>query len=254
MFEQTLLKPKDSRRRGEAFLASLTAQILIGGVFIVVPLLYTQVLPAFELDPLPLPRPNVASPPPTPEPVQRAPTRRAPVEVIRPFVPIVTRVPRQVPNNLPESQEFAEPVPSIHVGGEPFEYSNSEIGGVPGGLPGIGDSLAPPPAPVADPEPFAEAPAGPVVVSSSLQAARLVRRVDPVYPAIARPMRLSGNVRLTARIAKDGTIQGLEPLAGNPILVRAAMEAVRQWVYQPTILNGEPVEVVTEIDVNFVLR
>ncbi len=93
-----------------------------------------------------------------------------------------------------------------------------------------------------------------MTVSSSLQAARLIRRVDPVYPAIARPIRLSGTVRLTARIAKDGTVQGLEALEGNPILVRAAMDAVRQWVYQPTILNGQPMEVITEIDVNFVLR
>jgi protein TonB len=60
-------------------------------------------------------------------------------------------------------------------------------------------------------------------------------------------------VRFTAIIGKDGTIQNLQMLSGHPLLVQSAYDAVKQWVYQPTLLNGEPVEVVTQIDVNFTL-
>ena len=60
-------------------------------------------------------------------------------------------------------------------------------------------------------------------------------------------------VKLNAIIAKDGTIQSLEVISGEPVLVQSALDAVRQWVYQPTLLNGQPVEVQTEIDVNYTL-
>ena len=65
--------------------------------------------------------------------------------------------------------------------------------------------------------------------------------------------RISGVVHLNAVIAKDGTIQDLKVISGHPLLVPSALEAVKQWVYQPTLLNGEPVEVQTQIDVNFTL-
>jgi len=60
-------------------------------------------------------------------------------------------------------------------------------------------------------------------------------------------------VQLTATIGKDGTVRNLEVIQGHPLLIPAALDAVRQWVYQPTLLNGQPVEVQTDIDVNFTL-
>jgi protein TonB len=75
----------------------------------------------------------------------------------------------------------------------------------------------------------------------------------PDYPPLARMARIQGTVRLEAVISTDGRIQNLRVLAGHPLLVNAALEAVARWRYQPTLLNGEPVEVVTEIDVNFTL-
>ena len=78
-----------------------------------------------------------------------------------------------------------------------------------------------------------------------MQQAKLIRQPKPVYPPLAKQARISGVVHLTAVIAKDGTIQDLKVISGHPLLVQAAMEAVKQWVYQPTLLNGEPVEVVT---------
>src|SRR5256884_632253 len=87
-----------------------------------------------------------------------------------------------------------------------------------------------------------------------VQAARIVNRVQPVYPPLARQTRISGTVRLHAIISRDGTIQQLEVISGHPLLQQAALDAVRQWRYQPTLLNGEPVEVDTTIDVIFSLN
>lgn len=90
-------------------------------------------------------------------------------------------------------------------------------------------------------------------ISEGVMAGALIRRVEPVYPLIARNIRLSGTVRLRAIIATDGSVQNLEVLSGSPILARAAEDAVRQWRYRPTLLSGVPVEVETYITVNFEL-
>jgi protein TonB len=90
-------------------------------------------------------------------------------------------------------------------------------------------------------------------VGGIVSAARLIYQPKPEYPELARMARTEGAVELEAVIAKDGTIEMLKVLRGHPLLIKAALEAVRQWRYQPTLLNGEPVEVVTEITVNFKL-
>ena len=84
-------------------------------------------------------------------------------------------------------------------------------------------------------------------------AAKIVRKVIPAYPPLARQARVSGTVQLLGVIGKDGTVQQLQVISGHPLLVSAAVEAVKQWLYRPTLLNGEPVEVVAPIDVNFTL-
>jgi protein TonB len=81
----------------------------------------------------------------------------------------------------------------------------------------------------------------------------LIYQPKPVYPPLARAARISGTVRLTAVIARDGTIQHLQLISGPPLLTAAALEAVAKWRYKPTLLSGEPVEVITEILVNFTL-
>ncbi len=93
----------------------------------------------------------------------------------------------------------------------------------------------------------------PIKVGGNLQAANLVKRVTPVYPPLAKSSHIQGTVRFTALIAKDGTVQNLQLISGHPVLVPAAAEAVKRWVYRPTLLNGEPTEVITQIDVNFTL-
>jgi len=83
--------------------------------------------------------------------------------------------------------------------------------------------------------------------------AKLVHKVIPEYPPLARAARISGVVRLIGTIAQDGTIRNLEIISGHPMLARAAMEAVQQWIYKPTLLNGKPVEVIAPIEVSFTL-
>jgi protein TonB len=81
----------------------------------------------------------------------------------------------------------------------------------------------------------------------------LILRVQPDYPTIARQARVQGQVVLRAMISREGTIENLQVLSGHSMLVRAAVNAVQQWRYRPYVLNGEPIEVETEVKVNFVL-
>ena len=83
--------------------------------------------------------------------------------------------------------------------------------------------------------------------------AKLLRKVIPEYPALARAAMISGIVRLIGTIGEDGTIRNLQLVSGHPLLARAAMEAVGQWIYKPTLLNGKPVEVIAPIEVTFSL-
>jgi len=81
----------------------------------------------------------------------------------------------------------------------------------------------------------------------------LIQRVQPLYPPLARQARIQGQVILRAVIRRDGMIENLQVLSGHPMLVQAAIDAVKQWRYRPYSLNGEPVEVETQVTLNFVL-
>ena len=118
-------------------------------------------------------------------------------------------------------------------------------GGVLGGI--IGS--VPAPAPAGPP-----VPSDAVKVPGSIQSGQIVQQPRPVYPALAKQARIQGTVKLSAWIAKDGTVARLEVLSGHPLLVPAALDAVRQWVYQPYQVDGKPVDVLTDIDVNFTLN
>lgn len=83
--------------------------------------------------------------------------------------------------------------------------------------------------------------------------AKLVRKVIPEYPPMAKAARISGVVHLIGTIGKDGAMRNLQLVSGHPMLARAALEAVQQWIYKPTLLNGNPVEVIAPIEVSFTL-
>jgi TonB family protein len=90
-------------------------------------------------------------------------------------------------------------------------------------------------------------------VGSGTQAANLVTKVDPIYPPLALQARIQGAVRFSVTIGKDGRPANIQLVSGHPLLVKAAKEALQQWIYKPTLLNGEPAEVLTQAEVYFTL-
>jgi protein TonB len=154
-------------------------------------------------------------------------------------------------NMEPEPPSEAPPIVAVCL--------SCVVGGIPGVPPGgLGriDVAFVPPAPPPLPAPKEQAkPAATkqVRVGGDVRPPSLIKQLKPVYPPLAKAARVQGTVRFTAVIARDGSIQQLRLIDGPPLLIQAATNAVRQWSYSPTLLNGEPVEVITEIEVRFTL-
>lgn len=188
----------------------------------------------------------VAPPPPPPPP---PPPAAAPVHVVKQIQSDLVNGQLRTPTKIPEKVQMIkedEAPPQMASGGV--------VGGVPGGIPGgqmggvIGGIISS--TPVAVPK---VATPQRVRVSQGVTQGLLIRKVQPAYPPLARQARIQGNVVLAAEISKDGTIQNLHLISGHPMLAPAAIEAVKQWRYKPYILNGEPVEVETQVTVIFSL-
>jgi protein TonB len=179
----------------------------------------------------------VAPPPPAPPP----PPQQAVVKQVQPKTFAVNRM--VAPTMIPKQVEIArdEAPPSMVA---------SDTAGVPGGtgdvLGGIGTGVAPPPPPPA-------ATPDRIKVGGEVQSASLVKQITPDYPGIAKTARVSGTVTLRAIISKDGSIEKLEYVSGPPLLMASAIRAVKEWKYRPTMLNGQPVEVDTTVQVVFSL-
>jgi protein TonB len=150
------------------------------------------------------------------------------------------------PSRIPTKISDAGPEPM------PFMPQSAGIGTYKDPLAGVFET--PKEAPIQAAPATAATPKTPIRVSVGVQAAKLIRQVKPTYPQMARIARMSGTVRLQAIIATDGRIRNLQLIGGPPLLVAAALDAVKQWQYEPTLLNGEPVEVITSIEVNFTLN
>jgi periplasmic protein TonB len=152
--------------------------------------------------------------------------------------PIMT--PSRIPRTISTGEEATPPtIDSSLVGGAGTGPGTAVFSSIGTGA----NALAPPPAPPA---------LRPLRVSRVMEG-NLIHRVQPEYPALAKMARVQGAVVLHAVISKQGTIEGLEVISGPPALVGAAVDAVRQWRYRPYYLNDEPVEVDTQVTVNFVL-
>src|SRR5205814_1159233 len=183
-------------------------------------------------------------PPPPPPPPPQAP-KVQPKPVVRQFIANQLIAPKVIPKTVNKVEESAPP-PDAGIGvvggvGDAGGVAGGVIGGVIGGV-----GPAPPPPPP-------KKPSGPVRVGGQVAEANLIRKVQPVYPPLAKSARVQGTVEFTATISKDGNIENLVLVRGHPLLVNAAKEAVLQWKYRPTLLNGQPVEVITDIIVNFTL-
>lgn len=248
MFEQTFVDGGKTRKPWTVLL-SFIAQILVIVVAILIPMIYFDALPKSQLSSF-----LVAPPPPPPPPPPPAATPPKVIKIIpRQFDAGRLMAPKVVPKEVAMIKEEELPPPSSGgvVGGVPGGVPGGTAGGVIGGIIGGVPTAAPPPPPP-PPAPKAVTPSR-IRVGGNVQQAKLIRQPKPIYPPLAKQARISGVVRLNAIIGKDGTIQNLTVASGHPLLIQAALEAVKQWVYQPTLLNGEAVEVVTQIDVNFTL-
>src|SRR5580704_7071911 len=243
MFEDSLIESgnKLKTKRGRTSFVAFIIEGIILGVMILVPLIFTEALPRTQLMTF-----LVAPPPPPPPP----PPPAAAVHVVKVVQTDIVngelRTPTKIPKKVQMIKEDEAPPPSM--------ASTGVVGGVPGGVPGgsmggvIGSVLSS--TPVAVPK---IATPQRVRVSSGVFAGLLIKKVQPNYPPLAKQARIQGTVVLQAQISKTGDIQNLQLISGHPMLAPAAIEAVKQWKYKPYLLNGEPVEVETQVQVNFTL-
>ena len=242
MFEDSLIESggKLRTKRGITTTLSFMLQACLVGVLVLIPLLFTEALPKGQLMTF-----LVAPPPPPPPP----PPAAAPVHVVKQVQTDIQNGQLRTPTKIPQKVQMIkedEAPPEMAAGGV--------VGGVPGGVPGgqmggvIGGIISSTPVAV----PKVATPTR-VRVSQGVTQGLLIRKVQPNYPPLARQARIQGQVLLAAEISKDGSIENLHLISGHPMLAPAAIEAVKQWKYKPYILNGEPVEVETQITVNFTL-
>jgi protein TonB len=245
MFEEMVVSTTQKKtNKPWTMVLSMVFQIAFLGILILIPLIYTEALPRTLMSSILLAPPPPPPPPPPPAVVQ--------VVKIKPVAHLMEAgklvAPKVIPKDVKIIKEEEQP-PDIGIGGVaggvPGGVSGGSMGGVIGGVIGGAGTAAPPPPP--------KATVTRTRVGGAVQAAKLVNRVQPVYPPLARQTRISGTVKLHAIIGKSGAVEQLQVVSGHPLLVQSALDAVKQWRYQPTLLNGEPVEVDTEIDVIFSL-
>ncbi|HWY21436.1 MAG TPA: energy transducer TonB [Candidatus Acidoferrum sp.] len=238
MFDNTLNSSWDERSRfGLTTLTSFGLQVLAVGVLLIVPLLRPAGLPLFRSlsTPVSLGRPLGEAPSVAPHAGAHTATLNNSVMILRPS----PRLPFAKPTGTEDGP------PQVGPSGP---YTPGALGpGIPDGVRG---ALGTDPRPIM---PAVPRPAPLPVRVSHMSEGDLVRKVLPTYPSLARSARIQGQVLLQAVISKQGAIENLRVLAGHPMLVPAAIEAVRQWRYRPYVLNNEAVEVETQITVNFSL-
>lgn len=242
MFDQTFVNAHVQRRPWTLAL-SVTVQTALVATLLIVPILHVTPLDVQTKLPVWVPLHQV-EPPVKPE--VRASSSHTPLHPVFPLDRLIapTRVLPLV-GQLPDAPEIG-----LTIG--PALASSGPV------LPGMGLSQVAPPAQAVKPEaaPIVKttAPAAPMRVSVGVQSAKLMFGPKPPYPVLAKTTGTQGTVKIQALIGRDGVIRNLQLVSGPPLLVKAAMDAVAQWRYQPTLLNGEAVEVITEIDVNFTLN
>lgn len=240
MFEDSLIDARIKTRRGATTAVSFVLQAILVGIVVLIPLLFTEALPAKQLVT------TLVAPPPPPPPPPPAAHASAVREVEK--APVKSEI--TMPVRIPQKIAMIKEAPAASAAAPPSTVAGV-VGGVPGGVPGgtvggvvggvlnsIGSAL---PAPKR------------VKVSSGVTEGLLIRKVMPEYPAQAKAARMQGTVVLAAVIGKDGAVKDLHVVSGPPLLAQSAMTAVKQWRYKPYFLNGQATEVDTTINVNFKL-
>lgn len=227
-------------RRSWTTLTSFALQAVLLGLLLIIPLIRTVGLPEGRILPTPV---SWGTPPPA------SPVRHRVVTVVQSnLADNVLIAPRVIPSQI---ANIIETTPPPQVAYDDTGVIGSSGSGSRNGVwKSLADSLSnrevlPPPPPAPTVRQFR---------TSHMLEGNLIRRVNPIYPSLARTARVQGQVLLSAVIGKDGAIENLRVLSGHPMLVAAAVEAVRQWRYRPYILNGDAIEVETQITVNFNLQ
>jgi periplasmic protein TonB len=248
MLEDSLFESKGRKkaRNPVTVFVSATAHVVTVGILVLIPLLQTQALTIPPVDTsMFLPR------------IERP--QEIPVFSSRPKVQNHVSSESSAftaPLSIPQKIALVDEPPVANV---PFLMPGGERGGITTLLSGLSD--APPmEAPTAAPQPLTPPPPPPSVevrrvrISDGGQPANLIYQVKPIYPILARTTRTQGVVVLEAVIGRDGSISSLHVVSGHQLLTQAAIDAVKQWKYRPTLLNGDPVEVITTITVTFSLQ
>jgi protein TonB len=214
---------------------SIAIHALVLLFVVVVPLLTSQDLPeptsvvkAFFVEPAAAPPP----PPPPPPPAPRQQNQPKPVST-----PVPTENKFQAPVETPEQVKPDEGIDLGVEGGVPGGVEGGVPGGVVGGVVGGLPDAPPPPQAVR--------------VGGQIKEPKKLKNVNPAYPDIAKQARVQGVVILECTISPQGKVTDVKVLRGIPLLDSAAIEAVKQWVYSPTLLNGVPVPVIMTVTVNF---
>lgn len=230
MFEDSLFASNTQAHPRQALTAivSFAVQTLFVGTAVVLPLLFTHVPPMRTLR-------EIVQVPAAPRIV---PSNSAPISSAARQVNFSNplQVPRNIPTSIDDDVQVAPP-PSLAQIGSPGR-GDARLSAILNGGITIAPTMVRPSSPRQR-------------ISSGVEQGLLIRDVKPIYPALAREAGVQGQVILEAVIGKDGRIENLRALGGNPMLIKAAIDAVQQWRYRPYLLNGEPVEVETQITVNF---
>jgi periplasmic protein TonB len=242
MFDEMVVSSPNPKKTNKPWtvILSMIFQVAFFAVLMLIPLIYTEALPKTMMATL-----LVAPPPPPPPP----PPPIAQIVHVKPQVHLMDAgklvTPKVIPKEIKIIKEDAPDMSSMGMqGGVVGGVAGGQMGGVIGGVIGGVGGAPPPPKPTQTR----------IRQGGNVTAAKLMNKVQPMYPPLARQTRISGTVRLHAIIGKNGSVEQLEVMSGHPLLVQAALDAVKQWKYQPTTLNGEPVEVDTTIDVIFSLN
>ena len=243
MFADSMLETSWAQRsrRNWTTLTSFGVQGLVVGFLLLLPLVRPVGLPFLK----PLPTPVMLAVPAGPPPTAQAHPSPRPADSNMANGKII--MPPSIPRGIRVFEEPEVAAPQIGQTGPYVPERCNPYGGT-GWVPyAVGNSTTPLPMP---PPPTAKS--RPLRVSE-MREGDLVRKVQPIYPPLARSARIQGTVVLVAVISKEGAVENLRVVEGHPMLVAAAIDAVRQWRYRPYILNREPIEVETQITVKFSL-
>lgn len=246
MFEASLVNDKARTARPYTVSMSLVLQVTAAAAAVAYPLWHIEPLPAVKLRAMSPFRRAVELVDVQPQPRTKTPTYHKPLLEI-PVLHARTEPREAVAFDAPviESAATDSTGPFVLPG-----FSGPSTGG---GLVAAPPPPTPKPPVVKDPAPAVPTHTGPVRVGGRVRQPQLIREVKPSYPALAVSARVQGVVRIEAIISRDGVIRDARVVSGHPLLVAAALDAVRQWRYRPTVLNDEAVEVALALEVNFTL-